>query len=108
MIRRLVCIAMGVLVLQCGFYKTAICGVTDEIESRAVEIDKIKAQIKGVITETSDNSFTIWNKKNAVSSVQYSQVQKVKAQQLSTKATIIIGIALIVGIIVAVAVSLPE
>jgi hypothetical protein len=130
MIKKLASITISCLALQIGLHTNAFCGIANEIESRTVEVDKIKAQIseistkpnhqvevvltdkrklKGVITETSDNSFIIRNKKNLESlSVQYSQVQKVKAQQLSTKATVIIGIALIVGIVVVAAVSLPE
>jgi hypothetical protein len=128
MIKRLTSILIAGFVLQFGLSKTVFCEIPNPIEARRTEMIKEriseigakpnneievvltdKKKLRGVITETSDNSFTIVNEKTAKSvTVQYSQVQKVKAQKLSGKAQVIIGIALIAGIVIAVALSLPD
>jgi hypothetical protein len=128
MIKRLTSIVIAGLVLQFGFSETVFCETPNPIESRRIEMIKEriseigakpnteieviltdKKKLRGVVKETSDNSFTLVNEKTAKSvTVQYAQVQKVKAQKLSGKAQVILGIALIAGIVIAVALSLPD
>jgi hypothetical protein len=128
MIKRLTSIVIAGLVLQFGFSETVFCETPNPIESRRIEMIKEriseigakpnteievvltdKKKLRGVVKETNDNSFTLVNEKTAKSvTVQYAQVQKVKAQKLSGKAQVILGIALIAGIVIAVALSLPE
>jgi hypothetical protein len=68
-----------------------------------------KQKLRGNIIEVSESDFKIMDKtKDTVTTVTYPQVQKVKVHRWSGKTKAIVGIALIVGIVIAVAVALPE
>jgi hypothetical protein len=128
MTKRMIACMLICLIIPVGMPEVAMCDTTLDKDSQRHE--RIKAQlfkigtgpktdvevvlddkqkVRGNILEVGESDFKIMNKSNAtVTTITYPQVQKVKVHRWSGKTKAIVGIALIVGIVIAVAVALPE
>jgi hypothetical protein len=100
------------LMFNLGLLQTKVFAITDDeklvikvreginklgigIESKVKVKLKDKTEIKGYISEISDNGFTVVDKNNISNNIPYPQVKQVKGNNLSKGARIAIGIGVI-------------
>lgn len=68
-----------------------------------------RTKIKGFLAEASDNHFTVIDEKTrAATKIAYSQVDKVKGHNLTTRTTIILFAVIMAAILTAIVLSVPE
>ena len=124
MLKRILCLALAGLLINVAAAAPARAATKEEKEARFAERVKAgiaelgtgpdalvevklrdKTKLKGYVSEVSGEQFVVADAKTgAATPVAYAQVKQVRGHNLSTGARIAIGVAVVVGLLVAAAV----